>query len=69
MLFVGILFLLSGLILLTTRKSYEAAIREDLERGWLTQEEAEGKRRDRVWIGVGAGIVGCGLIASYFLNL
>lgn len=52
-LFVGILLVLSGLVFLTTRKSYEAAILRDLQRGWLTPEEAAAKRRSRVWVGFG----------------
>ena len=65
---VGIVFVLCGLIFLTTRKSYEAAILQDLQRGWLTPEQADAKRRSRVWIGVGGVAVGCGLAAGYFLN-
>jgi hypothetical protein len=67
-LFVGILLVLSGLVFLTTRKSYDAAILQDLHRGWLTPEEADAKRRSRVWIGVGSLVVGCGLAGGYFLN-
>jgi hypothetical protein len=67
-LFVGILLVLSGLVVLTTRKSYDASILQDLQRGWLTPEEAAAKRRSRVWVGVGSLVVGCGLAAGYFLN-
>lgn len=65
---VGILFLVSGLILLTTRNSYEAAIARNLERGWLKPEQAHAKRRGRVWIGVGGLVCGGGLIVGHLLN-
>jgi len=66
--YVGILFFVNGLIFLTTRGGYEAAIKQDLERCWLTPQQAEAKRRSRVWVGVGSLVVGCGLVAGYFLN-
>ena len=65
---VGVLFVACGLIFLTTRMSYEAAILQNLQRGRLTPEQADAKRRSRVWIGVGSFVVGCGLTAGYFLN-
>lgn len=67
-LFVGIMFVLSGLVFLTARKSYDAAILQDLQRGWLTPEQAAAKSRSRVWVGVGSLVVGCSLAAGYFLN-
>ncbi len=67
-LFVGIMLVAGGLVFLTTRRSYDAAILQDLQRGWLTPEEAAAKRRSRVWVGVGSLVVGCGLAAGKFLN-
>lgn len=67
-LFVGILLVLSGLVFLTTRRSYEAAILQDLQRGWLTPEQAQAKCRERVWVGVCGLVCGCGLTAGYFLS-
>lgn len=65
---VGILFFVCGLIFLTTRRSYEAAIARNLEHGWLTPQRAEAKRRARVWIGVCGLVCDCGLTVGYFLN-
>jgi hypothetical protein len=65
---VGILLLVSGLILLTNRRGYEAAIKRDRERGWLTSRQAEALSRAWIWVAIMNVVVGSWHTTGYFLN-